>query len=116
MVTISLQMMDPNCKAIHASACTGPRSVEELRQITLESLQKTIPLNGLHYHLQFLSETDQLDLSQISGRTELILLLKFGVSPISYSKDWRYDPFNERVFLCFSIELKYGLSPHQTRC
>jgi hypothetical protein len=35
------------------------------------------------------------------------------MSPISYSKDWRHDPFNGRVYLCFSIGLKYGLLSHQ---
>jgi hypothetical protein len=32
------------------------------------------------------------------------------MSPISYSKDWLnwHDPFNGRVYLCFSIGLKYG--------
>jgi hypothetical protein len=34
---------------------------------------------------------------------KLNLLLKHRMSPISYSKDWGYDPFNGRVYLCFSI-------------
>jgi hypothetical protein len=46
----------------------------------------------------------------------LKLFLKLRISPISYSKDWGYDPFNRRVYLCFSIELIYGLLSHQTRC
>jgi hypothetical protein len=56
-------------------------------------------------------------LSLISGRTELNLLLKRRMSPISYSKDWKqeHDPFNGRVYLCFSIGLKYELLSHQTR-
>jgi hypothetical protein len=36
-------------------------------------------------------------------------------SPISYSKDWGHDPFNGRVYLCFSIGLKYGILSHQIR-
>jgi hypothetical protein len=35
-------------------------------------------------------------------------------SPIPYSKDWGHDPLNGRVYLCFSIGLKYGLLSHQT--
>jgi hypothetical protein len=46
---------------------------------------------------------------------KLNLLLKRKKSPISCSKDWRHDPFNGRVYLCFSIILKYGLLSHQTR-
>jgi hypothetical protein len=46
---------------------------------------------------------------------KLNLLLKHPLSPISYSKDWGNDPFNGRVYLCFSIGLKYGLLSNQTR-
>jgi hypothetical protein len=46
------------------------------------------------------------------NRTQLIV--ETSKSPISYSKDWGYDPFNGRVYLCFSIGLKYGLLLHQT--
>jgi hypothetical protein len=43
------------------------------------------------------------------------LLLKHVMSPISYYKDWRswYDPFNESVYLCLNVGLKYGLLSHQ---
>jgi hypothetical protein len=47
---------------------------------------------------------------------KLNLLLKHNMSPISYSKDWGHDPLNGRVYLCFSIGLKYGLLSHQTNC
>jgi hypothetical protein len=30
---------------------------------------------------------------------KLNILLKPNMSPISYSKDWRHDPFNGRVYL-----------------
>jgi hypothetical protein len=43
---------------------------------------------------------------------KLSLLLKHSISSISYSKDWGHDPFNGRVYLCFSIVLKYGLLSH----
>jgi hypothetical protein len=47
---------------------------------------------------------------------KLNLLLEHAMSPISFSKDWdsSHDPFNGRVYLCFSIGLKYGLLSHQT--
>jgi hypothetical protein len=67
----SIQLMDTNCKPIHAHvhAYTFPRSAErQLQQSgnckvgqTLESLKKTIPLNGLlcFHHLQFLRKRKQ---------------------------------------------------------
>jgi hypothetical protein len=49
---------------------------------------------------------------------KLNVLLKHGMSPISYSKDWEsgHAHFKGRVFYCFSIGLKHGLLSHQTRC
>jgi hypothetical protein len=43
------------------------------------------------------------------------LIVETSKSPISYSKNCGYDPFNGRVYLRFSIGLKYGLLSHQTR-
>jgi hypothetical protein len=42
----------------------------------------------------------------VTDSRKLNLLLKPNMSPISYSKDWRHDPFNGRVYLCFIIGLK----------
>jgi hypothetical protein len=39
---------------------------------------------------------------------KLNLLLKQEMPSISHSENWRHDPFNGRVYLCFSIGLKYG--------
>jgi hypothetical protein len=39
---------------------------------------------------------------------KLNLLLKRILSFISYSKDWGHDPFNGRLYLCFSIGLNMG--------
>jgi hypothetical protein len=44
------------------------------------------------------------------------LFLNCRVSPISYSKDWGHDQLNGRVYLCFSIGIKYGLLSHKSRC
>jgi hypothetical protein len=56
-IPISLQLMDPDCKPIHARAYTVPRSVEQrlqqskqiVRLVDIEVLEKTetFPLNGL---------------------------------------------------------------------
>jgi hypothetical protein len=43
----------------------------------------------------------------ITDFRKLNLLLKDCISSIFNSKDWGYDPFNGRVFICFSIGLKY---------
>jgi hypothetical protein len=47
---------------------------------------------------------------------KLKLLLKRKVSITSYSKDSGHDPFDEMVYLCFRIGIKYGLLSHQSRC
>jgi hypothetical protein len=49
---------------------------------------------------------------------KLNVLLKYGMSSISYSKEWEsgHTQFNGRVFHCFNIGLKYGLLSHQSRC
>jgi hypothetical protein len=60
---ISLQMMDPNCKPVHARAYIVPRSVEQQDWWKLESLKTSqpIPLNRHphFHHLQFLRKTEQ---------------------------------------------------------
>jgi hypothetical protein len=50
----------------------------------------------------------------VTNFRNLNLLLKHRMSPIFHSIDWGHDPFNGRIFLCFSIGLKYGLLSHQT--
>jgi hypothetical protein len=45
---------------------------------------------------------------------KLNLLLKRRMPHILNSREWGFDPFNGRVYLCFSIGLKYGLLSHQT--
>jgi hypothetical protein len=39
---ISLQLMDPNCKPIHARACTVPRSVEQQLQQSKEIIRLVV--------------------------------------------------------------------------
>jgi hypothetical protein len=52
IVSISLQMMHPDCKPLYARAYTAPAPLEQkMKQSqdwwTLETLKKTIHLNGL---------------------------------------------------------------------
>jgi hypothetical protein len=47
---------------------------------------------------------------------KLNLLLKCHPFPIPKIRGWGYDPYNGRVFLCFSIGLEYAVLSHQTRC
>jgi hypothetical protein len=64
---ISLQLMYPNCKPIHAHAYTVPRSVEQqlqqckeiVRLVDIGVLEKTIHLSGLLHNFQFLRKTEQ---------------------------------------------------------
>jgi hypothetical protein len=57
-----------------------------------------------------------IKLDDDSQSKEIVRLVEIGVLEEDYSKDWesRHDPFNGRVYLCYSIGLKYGLLSHQT--
>jgi hypothetical protein len=91
--------MDSNCKPIHAHAYTIPRSVEQHCEFASPSFE--IPKkNGT--------------IKVVTDFRNLNFLLKHTMSTISYSKDWGHDPFNGRVYLCFSIGLKYVLLSNQT--
>jgi hypothetical protein len=69
MEPISLQLMDPNCKPIHARAYTVPRSVEQQLQQSKE-IVRLVDIGVLEedyssewasriHHLQFLRKTEQ---------------------------------------------------------
>jgi hypothetical protein len=122
MEPINLQLMDLNCKPIHARAYTVPRSVEQ--QLHKE-IVRLVDIGVLEEVQDYSSEWDSPSFAipkkngtmrVITGFRKLNLLLKHRVSPISYSKDWEcwHDPFNGRVYLCHRIGLKYGLVTHQT--
>jgi hypothetical protein len=118
---ISLQLMDPNCKPIHARACTVPRSVEQQLQHSKE-IVRFVDIGVLEedYSSEWASICPSFAIPKKNVTIRVIrklnLLLKRRMSPISYSKDRGHDLFNGRVYLCFSIGLKYGLLSHQTRC
>jgi hypothetical protein len=84
--------MDPNCKLIHARTYNVPGSVEQ----------------------------------QLQQGKEIVRLVDIGVLEEDYSSEWASPSFEipkkngtvrvvtGRVYLCFSIGLKYGLLSHQT--
>jgi hypothetical protein len=74
-----------------------------------------------YYSSEWASRIPSFAIPKKNGTTRVVtdfrklnLLLKRSIPSISYSKDWGHDPFNGRVYLCFSIGLKYGLLSHQT--
>jgi hypothetical protein len=119
-ITISLQLMDPNCKPIHARAYTVPRSVERQLQHSKEIVRLVHIGEGLleeDYSSEWASRIPSFAISKENGTIRFVtdfrklnLLLKHAMSPITYSKDRDscYDTFNGRVYLGFSIGLKYG--------
>jgi hypothetical protein len=95
-IPISLQLMDPNCKPIHARAYTVPRSVEQQLQQSKE-IVKLVDIRVLEE--DYSSEWASLSPSShaitknngtmrvVSDFRKLNLLLKHCMSSISYSKD-----------------------------
>jgi hypothetical protein len=119
MEPISLQLMDPNCKPIHARANTVPISVEQQLPQSKE-IVRLVDIGVLEedYFSEWSSPSIAIPkkngtLRVVTDFRKLNLLLKHATSTISYSKDWVHDTFNGGVYLCFSIGLKYGLLSHQ---
>jgi hypothetical protein len=122
MEPISLQLIDPNCKPIHARAYTVPISVTTQLQHS-KKIVRLVDIGVLEedyscewYSQSFTFPNKNGTIRVVTDFRKLNLFLKRKLSPIFYSKDWGYDPFNGRVYLCFRIGLKYGLLSHQTRC
>jgi hypothetical protein len=91
-MTISLQLMDPNCKPIHARAYTVPRSVEQ--QLRKE-IVRLVDIGVLEedYSSEWASPSFAIPkkngtIRVVTDFRKLNLLLKRRMSPISYSKDW----------------------------
>jgi hypothetical protein len=86
-------MMDSNFKQIHACAYIVPRSVQDsynkIRVLqdwwTLDSLKKTIPLNGLFNskNLQFLIKTESNVIRVVADFREAQLIVTFPISKIA---------------------------------
>jgi hypothetical protein len=55
MAPITLNLIDPGSKPLHALPYTVPRSVEQQlrKEVALESLKKILLLNGHPQHLQW---------------------------------------------------------------
>jgi hypothetical protein len=115
--------MDPNCKLIHARAYTVPRSVEQqshrgkkiVRLVDIGVLVEDYSSEWASPSFAIPKKNGAATIRVVTDFRKLNLLLKRRMSPISYPKDWGHDPFNGRIYLCFSIGLKYELLSHQTR-
>jgi hypothetical protein len=98
MEPISLQLMNPNCKPIHAHAYTVPRPVEQ----QLKHRKETVRLADIgvleeDYSSKWYSLFPSFGIPKKNGIAtirvvtdfrKLNLLLKRRMSPISYSKEW----------------------------
>jgi hypothetical protein len=98
MKPISLELMDPNCKPIHAHAYTIPRSMEQQLQQSKE-IVRLVDIGVLEGETDYSSEWSSLfpsfEIPKKNGTIRVVtdfrklnLLLKHRMSPISYSKDW----------------------------
>jgi hypothetical protein len=94
MVPISLQLMDPNCKPIHARAYTVTRSVEQ-QLLQSKEIVRLVDSGVLEedYSSEWASPSFAIPkknrtIRVITDFRKLNLLLKPTMSPISYSKDW----------------------------
>jgi hypothetical protein len=95
-IPISLQLMDPNCKPIHARAYTVPRSVEQKLQQSKE-IVRLVDIGVLEedYSSEWASYFPSFGIPKKNGTIRVVTdfrklnsLLKHRMSPISYSKDW----------------------------
>jgi hypothetical protein len=96
LISISLQLMDPNCKPIHARAYTVPRSVEQQLQQQKE-IVRLVDIGVLEedYSFEWYSPSFEIPKKNVSSTIRVVtdirklnLLLKYRMSTISYSKDW----------------------------
>jgi hypothetical protein len=92
---ISLQLMDPNCKPIHARAYTVPRSVEQQLQHRKEIVRlMDIGVLEEDYSSEWASSSPSFAIPKKNGTIRVVtnlrklkLLLKHKMPPIPYSKD-----------------------------
>jgi hypothetical protein len=95
-IQISLQLMDPNCKPVHARTDTVPRSVEQQLQQSTE-IVRLVDIGVLEedYSSEWASLFPSFAIPKKNGTIRVVtdfrklsLFLKHPISPISYSKDW----------------------------
>jgi hypothetical protein len=94
-IQISLQLMDPDCKPIHARAYMGPRSVEQqlqqskeiLRLVEIEVLEEEYASEWSSYFPKFAipMKIGAATIRVVTNFRKFNLLLKRRLSPISYS-------------------------------
>jgi hypothetical protein len=113
---ISHQLMDPNCKPIHARAYTVPRSVEQqlqyskeiVRLVDIGILEEDCSSEWASLFPSFSIPKKNGTIRVVTDFRKLNLLLKRRTSPISYSKDWGHDPFNGRFAFASALDLNMG--------
>jgi hypothetical protein len=101
-IAISLQLMDPICKPAHVRAYTVPRSVEQQFQQLQHSKEivRLVDIGVLKIEEDYSSEwaslsptfaipkkNGSIEIRVVTDFRKLNLLLKYRISPISYSKD-----------------------------
>jgi hypothetical protein len=93
-MTISLHLMDPNCKSIHARRCTVPRSVEQqlrketVRLVDMAVLEEDYSSERGSLSIAIPEKNGTIRVRVVTDFRKFNLLLKHTMSPISYSKDW----------------------------
>jgi hypothetical protein len=93
--TISLQLMDPNCKPIHVRAYNVPRSVEQqlqqskkiVRLVDIGVLEEDYSSEWASISPSFAIPKRNITIGVFDDFRKLNLLLKICISPISNSKD-----------------------------
>jgi hypothetical protein len=92
----SLQLMDHNCKQIHARAYTVPRSVEQQLQQSKE-IVRLVDIGVLEEDYSSEWASPSFEIPKKNGTIRVVtdfrkyrtqLIVEISKSPISYSKDW----------------------------
>jgi hypothetical protein len=97
-MSISLHLIDLNCKPIHARTYTVPRPVEQQLQ-QIKEIVRLVYIGVLEedYSSEWAScipsfgipkKNESSTIRVVTDFRKLHLLLKLRMSPISYSKDW----------------------------
>jgi hypothetical protein len=93
MESISLQLMNPNCKPVHARAYTVPRSVEQqlqqskdiVRLVNVGVLEDDYSSGWASPSFEIPKKNESRTIGVVTDFRKLSLLLKRRMSPISYS-------------------------------
>jgi hypothetical protein len=119
MDPIGLHLIDKGVKPVHVRPYTVPISVEQ--QLRTE-IARLVDIGVLEedYASEWASPTFAIAKKNGSIRavSDFRKLNSFihSTSPISYTRNWRYDQIHGRVYLSHGSRSKYGLLPYQIRC